>query len=464
MKKVLIKTFVVFALIVSITSCTKNLDIEPKQSIDLTTAFKTEEELEQGLIGCYSILGGGSLYGTNLIMLPELIAADGNAEWWGTFTSFGDVTDKQMTPSNAEATRTWAAAYQAINMANVIRDVLTGANGATIVPDADDRNAYIGEAEFIRGLMLFELVRYYGKQYDATTLSSLGVPIRLQGAIDEAAASEKPVRKTVAEVYAQVITDLTSAYNKLPNDNGVRADKYVARAILARVYLQQSNYPQALASANDVIQNGGYFLPGNDLKAPFTSKNTKENVFEIQQNDQNNAGTSNDGLATFYADTPDGIGRGDINVSSDLLDLYPVGDKRVDAWYYYGFQYGGLTTNKWISYGQNIPIVRIQEMYLIRAECNARLGSSVGQSPTNDLALINNPNRTGMPIIINPTVNDIILQKTLELAHEGFAIHELKRLRRPTGSFAWNADELTFPIPQRERDASQNSLVQNPGY
>lgn len=470
MKRIFIKSFVVITLVGMMASCNKKLDLEPRQSIDLSTAFKTEEELEQGLIGCYSILGGGALYGTNMVMLPELIAAEDNAEWYGTFQSYFDVQEKQLTPNNAEATRTWAAAYRAINMANVIRDVLAGPDGATIVPDAATRAALTGEAEFIRGLMYFELVRYYAKQYDASTLNTLGVPIRLVGATDEAGASEKPARSTVAQVYTQVINDLTSAYNKLPADNGVRADRFVARAILARVYLQQGNYTEALASANDVIQNGGYFAPGNDLRSPFTSKNNRENVWEIQQNDQNNAGTSNDGLATFYADTEDGIGRGDINVSFTLYGLYPAGDKRADAWYYLGFQYGGLTTNKWIAFGQNIPVVRIQEMYLIRAECNIRLSSTVGATPQADLAAINNPDRTGQPIIVNPTLDDVLLQKTLELAHEGFRIHELKRLKQPTGSFAWNNDFLSFPIPQREidaygKDANGNQILpQNPGY
>lgn len=464
MKRTIIKSFVVIGLVGMVAACNKKLDVAPRQSIELGTAFKTEEELEQGLIGCYSIIGGGALYGTNLNMIPELLANAGNAEWYGTFQSYFDVQEKQMTPTNTDVTRTWASGYRAINLANVIRDVLTGPDGATIVPDADTRNALIGETEFIRGLMHFELVRLYAKQYDASTINSLGVPIKLKGATDETGASEKPVRNTVGEVYAQVIADLTSAVAKLPSDNGVRADRFTALAFLSRVYLQQGDYAKARDAAHIVIENGGFSVPGNDLRAPFTSKNTRENVFEIQQNDQNNAGSSNDGLATFYADTEDGIGRGDINASFDLLDLYPAGDKRVDAWYYLGYQYGGLTTNKWIAFGQNIPVIRIQEMYLTRAECNLRLGTSVGATPAEDLARINNPDRTGVAAIANPTLADILLQKRLELAYEGHAVHEMKRLRQSNGGFPWNDNLMTLPIPQRERDATQNSLEQNPGY
>jgi hypothetical protein len=464
MRSIIIKSFVVVSLLGTMAACNKKLDIDPRQSIDLETSFKTEEELDQGIIGCYSIIGGGALYGTNLNMVPELLGAAGTAEWYGTFQSYFDIQEKQMTPNNADVTRTWAAAYRAINIANVIRDILTGADGATIVPDAARRNALIGEAEFIRGIMHFELVRLYAKQYDASTINGLGVPIKLKGAKDQVAASEPVTRGKVGEVYTQVITDLNSAFQKLPANNGVRANRFVALAFLSRVYLQQGNYAAARDAANVVIANGGYSLPGNDLRSPFTSKNTKENVFEIQQNDQNNAGSSNDGLATFYADTETGIGRGDMNVSADFIDEYPVGDKRVAAWYYTGAQYGGIMINKWISFGQNIPVIRIQEMYLTRAECNLRLGTNVGATPAADLALINNPDRTGLPVILVPTVNDIVQQRRLELAFEGHNIHDLKRLRRPTGTFAWNDNMLTLPIPQREIDATRGSLEQNPGY
>jgi hypothetical protein len=103
-------------------------------------------------------------------------------------------------------------------------------------------------------------------------------------------------------------------------------------------------------------------------------------------------------------------------------------------------------------------------MYLTRAECNIRLGSAVGDSPENDLEKINNLQRTGVEVIIDPTLDEVIQQRRLELAFEGVNIHDLRRLRKPTGSFEWNDDLLVLPIPQREIDATRGSLEQNEAY
>lgn len=201
------------------------------------------------------------------------------------------------------------------------------------------------------------------------------------------------------------------------------------------------------------------------VRAVFDNKNTAESIWEIQQNDQNNAGTSNDGMATFYASLP-GIGRADVRVNSGWVSGYNANDLRRSEWYYVGTgaRPGNWYTSKWKSFSQNLPVIRIAEMYLIRAECNLRLGSAVGDTPENDLAQIRNPVRTNLPVIVNPTLNDVLNERFLELAFEGTRIHDFKRLHMSTGAFAWDSPKLVFPIPQRDIDASEGILAQNPGY
>jgi tetratricopeptide (TPR) repeat protein len=311
----------------------------------------------------------------------------------------------------------------------------------------------------------FELVRYYALPWGAMAGNSqLGVVIRTKPTKAEAEAFEKQPRNTVAEVYQQVIADLTSAAGKLPNDNGTRVDKYTALAFLAKVYLQKGDYANALNASNQVIQSGNYRLNAS-VRAVFDNKNTAESVWEIQQNDQNNAGTSNDGLATFYASYP-GIGRADIRIASAWVNSYDPSDLRKQEWYYTGtgLRPGNLYTSKWKSFSQNLPVIRIAEMYLIRAECNLRLGSVTGDTPANDLSKIRNPVRANLPVIAAPTLAQVLNERFLELAFEGARIHDLKRLQLPTGTFAWNDPKLVFPIPQREVDASTGILIQNPGY
>lgn len=446
-------------LMIAFASCNKKLDIEPKQSVDATVALTTPDDVESAIVGAYSILGGGALYGTNLFLMADLQASENYDSWRGTFQGQRQIANKTMTRDNSEASRTWVAAYRAINMANIVIDALP------VVKDAAQKTSLEGEALFIRGIMHFELVRYYALPWGATAANDQpGIVIKTKATKDEAAAFEKIPRNTVAQVYQQVISDLTAAAAKLPDDNGTRADRFTALAFLARVYLQKSDYANALAAANEVIKSNKYKMNAS-VRAVFDNKNTAESIWEIQQNDQNNAGTSNDGMATFYASLP-GIGRADVRVNSGWVSGYNANDLRRSEWYYVGTgaRPGNWYTSKWKSFSQNLPVIRIAEMYLIRAECNLRLGSAVGDTPENDLAQIRNPVRTNLPVIVNPTLNDVLNERFLELAFEGTRIHDFKRLHMSTGAFAWDSPKLVFPIPQRDIDASEGILAQNPGY
>ncbi|MEO6069630.1 MAG: RagB/SusD family nutrient uptake outer membrane protein [Chitinophagaceae bacterium] len=468
MKNSIIKFSSAALLLFAMAACNKKLDIEPKQSIDAAVALTNADDVEAAVVGAYSIMGGGALYGTNLFMFGDLLAADASSgsttaarytTWAGTFQGQRQIYNKTMNRDNGEASRTWIAGYRAINMANTVIDALG------VVTDAAKKNRLEGEALFIRGAMHFELVRYYALPWGATANNDqMGIVIKTKATKTEDEAFAKNPRSTVAQVYQQVIADLTAAAAKLPADNGTRVDKYTAYAFLARVYLQKGDYANARDAANTVIASGKYSMNAS-VRAVFDNKNTNESIWEIQQNDQNNAGTSNDGLATFYASFP-GIGRADARVSSGFVNSYPAGDLRKSEWYYTGTgaRPGNMYTSKWKSFSQNLPVVRIAEMYLIRAETNLRLGTTVGDLPTNDLAKVRNPIRTNLPVIIAPTLSDVLAERVLELAFEGARIHDIKRLRLSAGAFAWDSPKLVFPIPQREINASEGVLIQNPGY
>ncbi|MGB8193407.1 MAG: RagB/SusD family nutrient uptake outer membrane protein [Chitinophagaceae bacterium] len=447
-------------VIPAIQSCTKKLEaLKPQQSIDASGAFTNASDVDAAVIGAYSILAGGALYGTNLLMLADLQAAEGYLSWRGTFQGQRQVSLKNMTRDNSEALRTWVAAYRAINMANIILEA-TG-----VVKDADLKDQYEGEALFIRGIMHFELVRYFAKPWDATVNNDhIGVVIKTKASLGEETV---PARSNVKAVYDQVIADLTAAIAKLPDTrDGIRADKNVARAFLARVYMQKRDYVNARVMANLVIASGNYSM-NDDILEAFRDDNSDEVIWEIEQDVQNNAGTANDGMATFYASLP-GIGRADVRVEANFVaTAYPAGDLRKTSWYYIGTgaRPGNTYSAKWTSFSQNLPIIRIAEMYLIRAETNLRIGLPyTGDSPANDLAKVRNLARINVAPIAAPTIADVTNERFLELAFEGVRIHDIKRLQLSTGTFAWNSDLLVFPIPAREVEASQNVITQNPGY
>lgn len=445
-------------------SCDKKLNIDPFQEIDAASSFETDADIQSAVVGTYSLLGRGELYGCNLVLLPELQAGENYLNWNGTFASFREVRNKTMTAVNTEATRTWRVAYQAINSTNTIIANIEK------VKDADLKSTLHGEALMIRGLLYFELARFYGAPIQMGE-NNLAVPIILTPTTSLTELENKPARETIGKVYTQAVSDLKKAIELLPEDNGTRGDKYTAMSFLARLYLQKGDYANAYQLSNEIIESGKYSLSPS-VTAVFRNKNTQESIFEIQQNLQNNAGTGNDGLVTFFAGLPasssntsvgydsyqQSVGRRDANVNATFYGLYTASDKRRNELFYNG-RSSRRYSGKYVDFGQNFVIIRLAEIYLTRAEAAFQLGDK-----TQALSDVNKTRqRAGLEALSTVTIEDVLLERKLELAYEGLRTHDIKRLKLATGTFQWNDPKLVFPIPKREMDTNK-SLVQNPGY
>jgi hypothetical protein len=474
MNKIVSWPLAALTLGLSLTGCKDALEIQPQQSIEAATAYNTSQKVAAAVVGAYARLDDASLYGTDLILVPELLGSFSRGSyllWSGSFQNYGQLVSHTQLAALSNAQSIWTAAYAAINQCNLVLDNLA------VVTDAGQRTQYEGEVRFIRGLMYFELVRLYGQQYQPGGANSQpGVPINLTSVTTVEQADTKLSRATVAQVYAQAISDLQAAAQKLPSQNVARASKYSAEAVLARVYLQQGNYTAAAAQASDVIANSGTALAGS-VAAVFSNRNSSESLFEIQQNDQNNAGTSNAGLATFFAGySPTGAqdvtyGRADVAISPRFVSLYEASDLRgsddstaikTKSLIYVGdgnVKPDNYRTLKWRTYGQNIPVVRLAEMYLIRAEAEARAGQN--SAAASDVNLIRN--RSGATPLTTATVDDVLLERQLELAFEGFRVYDLVRTGRDVGTLPATSPKLILPIPQREINNNPN-LTQNPSY
>lgn len=488
MKSKFIWSAAVLALGLSLAGCKDALEIEPQQSIDAATAYDTSQKVSAAVVGAYARLDDPRLYGTDLILVPELQGQlnAGYTVWNGSFTNYNQLYRRTQISTLSNAQGIWTQAYAAINQCNLILANLTA------VTDAGQRTQFEGEARFIRGLMYFELVRQYAQQYTPGGPNTQpGVPINLAAITGVEQADTKLPRSTVQQVYTQVIADLQAAIQALPAQNVTRASKYSAEAILARVYLQQGDYTAARAMANDVITNSGSSLQGS-VAAVFANRNSGESLFEIQQNDQNNAGTSNDGLATYFAGySPNGdqtilYGRGDVYIRPAFVGLYEPSDARGTdnlsaittkklIYVSDGNNKTGLfRTIKWRTYGQNIPVARLAEMYLIRAEADVRGGTGGVASATADINLLRA--RSGATPYTTVTLANVLLERQLELAFEGFRLHDLKRVNAivvpaaaatattPASPAILASDSrYVLPIPQREIN-NNPLLTQNAGY
>jgi hypothetical protein len=159
---------------------------------------------------------------------------------------------------------------------------------------------------------------------------------------------------------------------------------------------------------------------------------------------------------------PDYGGRsGDVDVLQKHIDLYNPDDERVQLFYLDDQDI--YRAGKWQLYAKNIPFVRLAEMYLTRAECNFRLSTSIGATPFQDIEKIRS--RAGLTTTQSYiTLDNILLERHLELAFEGERIHDIKRLKQSVDGYSYDANELVLPIPVREVNASKGALEQNEGY
>ncbi|MGZ5248187.1 MAG: RagB/SusD family nutrient uptake outer membrane protein, partial [Flavitalea sp.] len=161
---------------------------------------------------------------------------------------------------------------------------------------------------------------------------------------------------------------------------------------------------------------------------------------------------------TFFSSN----GRGDIDITDAHLDKYEEEDDRLNLFYVDG---GAIYTGKHENQYGNVTIARLAEMYLIRGESNFRLGGTPigGITPAQDI------NRIRARVNLDPidaadlTLDAILRERRLELAFEGFALDDAKRLKQNIGATAWNSPKLVFPIPERETLVNDN-LEQNEGY
>lgn len=431
------------------SGCNDILNLEPQQSISQDQALESEENIKAVLVGAYNALGNSDIFGGNNLRDAELLGGDGEVFWVGTFNAPGEIFAKTMISTNLDAQETWLESYETINICN---NVLDPASLEQI--NEEDRPVVEGEALFIRSLCYFDLVRLYAQQYlDATAASEPGVPLVLTPTRNTSEALQVP-RNTVAEVYDQIIADLTTAVTQLPTSNGFFATSGAAQALLARVYLQQGDYASARDAASAVIESGGYGLEASYRDAFNRDGNGDEDIFAMQVTTQDGANN----MVTFFA-TPQFGGRdGDIEVLQAHLDLYDSTDARLDLFY---FDAGAARSGKWTNQFGNVGLIRLAEMFLIRAEGNLREGTEVGATPLEDYNALHT--RAGLPAATEVTLDDVLLERRLELAHEGHKIHDLRRLQQDVGGRPFDAPELVFPIPQREMTANP-ALTQNPGY
>ena len=452
------------------TSCQKEtLDQKPQASLDATTAIKDAASLTAATLGIYSGFQSGNYHGLRYFAFADLYAD--NMIHTGTFPSFATIANKQILPDNTELGSMWNSMYSTINRANTVIAAIPSIADQSVVKDN-----VIAEARILRANVYFDLIRYWGgSKTGFNQAGGVGVPLVLTPTLVEADAAPR-VRATEATVLGQVITDLDFAIgiSTFANKNVTgRVGKDYAKALRARVALYMGDYATAQTYATELITSTRYALTaGADYKNIWALKNTSESLWEIQYEP-----TNANSIAFFYYTTATG-GRNEIATATGLNTAHEAGDLRQSV---NATATGGTASNlKTLKFTRvatgddNVVMFRLSELYLIRAEARAQIGTDL-VGALSDVNVVRT--RAGLAVSAAATTADlmtaILKERRVEFAHEGHRFFDLKRtnsLATTLGAAAFgvttidNTFRALWPIPQREVLTSGGITAQNTGY
>lgn len=316
-----------------------------------------------------------------------------------------------------EPVNDWDYSYRRILYANT---VLEGLEKLSPVPrDQEQWNHVKGAALFYRSWAFYQLSQLFSKPYDpATAATDPGIPLRLEADINVVAT-----RQTVEQTYRQMQDDLTQALNLLPVNPGVkeRPGKAAALFLLAKIALQMEAYDQALEYANASLQLSSQLLDYNTLQVnarypfPASGSGNPEIIFHSW-------------MMSLYIFSPSRM-----QVDTVLYDLYAADDLRKEAYF---FDNKGLLTFKGSYEGGSYfsTSYTTSELYLIKAECLARLGQEADALQVlNTLLQHRYATDTFQPLTpaTTPDVLATILEeRRKELVFRGVRWEDLRRLNK----------------------------------
>lgn len=463
------------------TSCSDFLTEEPKQEQSNELTFATFDGVNKAAAAMYGMFQSDAWYDGEFTLMSELRC--GNAKNPTSVPGSGRYrTDTQWIYSDRSTSPLWSYAYYTIARANNVINNLDDKVGV----DATQQqvNNVKAEALFIRALCYFDLVITYCQpyNYNATEDDKMGVPLVL------VTENGKPARDSKENVYQQIVADLLQAESIMADDyvrSGVTdkaatPTKPAIQALLSRVYLYMNKWQEAADYATKVINNKKYELaPADAYAAMFSAATAPEGgeiIFEVYGSDKNEYWDNSGWAHLPYMTTTDDQGsHGDVCATKDLYDLYSEGDVRKSMYKqhgndYFPTKYSGKPKDSDPKY-TNVPILRLSEMYLNRAEAIINGASVQGVTAESDLRKI--ATVRGASQTAAATKQGVFDERRRELAFEGHITADYARCNKSMTrkdfddsknkdvafpSFMW-----ALPIPNRERTANPN-VAQNPGY
>ena len=490
-------------LAASLSSCVNDwLDVAPSDGTDADAALTSSSDLDAARTGMYKALKGNSsfvdYYGQQFFVYGDVHAGDDyqyNNIGGSNRASFYYDMNYQTASEFNTSTVSWQSPYVVIGRANRIIAAAEGGKLSDAVEAKAKIEQYAAESKVLRALAHFDLVRIYGKPYTEDQGASLGVPL----VTEVLESNAKPARSTVAEVYTQVVKDLTEAIssNALATETEPGyVSVWGAKAILSRVYLNMGDYANALSVAEDIIKNSGAALWTRDqyFKAwDASTPNESEFLFRLNvagstdNNDLNGIGNlqQRDGYKEMVATKKfvDMLSADPNDVRNELF-LPAKAEKEVAV---YGTN--KVFLNKLRGQGGNlrnvtiVPIIRLSEVYLTAAECAFRNNDKTkAVEYLNELVKNRTTTEASLATVDNITLDRILIERRKELIGEGQRYFDAlrnnetitrytseadkgwhKTLSKEAQSFNRDYFKAIAAIPQAEINANPN-IKQNTGY
>jgi hypothetical protein len=494
MRAVRISMLASLLLIISMMiSCNSLLEVEGKGNIT-GDVFTTEEGIIRALNGAYFNLAGindgvdgGELLGGDFILIPSLLIVENVFEMnWDDINgaAYSDFYERNILATNSRVEGNWRRAYETINTLNSILQNLDNLSTA-------ERNRVEGEALAMRAILYFEMARLWGPEYvavggnptlDVEVLPLLLEPVEIPGS--------SPAFNTIDEIYTQVLTDLTDASVLLEplGLNGTNISYFTCQAYLMRLAMHMDDFSAAIQHADNITDAGIFSLTSTPQEAFNNFTNSSEDIFAIQQTASYNSGniSTGTGLVNYYASL-NGQGLGALRISPFYLnnlfddftfspeysdnDLRGIVDNNVTNQSTAGDVSGAFYTNllndvtvspsKYMASDRVLPVIRLAEVLLARAEAKAFLNPiAVDQGALDDYNAIRT--RAGLsPLLASDfaigidLLDSIIVEKRREFLYEGVLYHDMKRRNESINGISLDNARFTLPIPQSELNVRQ---------
>ncbi len=469
MKKFISKIIVITGLLV-VTSCGDKLVILDPNTLPPEVALEGISGFEALMRSAYNRVHSFAWYGQQAMIHPEVMADN---------IDFANRTGRyEAEYVNQVRSHMGRWSWGGINDANVIINRVDEVEG----PQAQ-KDRLIGQALFIRALNYHELAKVYsyepGQEVNGFNLS---VPLKITPTEGVSDAFQPQTRVPNTEVYAQMVADLQQSVTLLaannPGNFPFRANVDAAEALLSRVLLYRGDFAAAAQAAQNVINRGRVsLLTGDAYLDSWGEVIHPESLFEseVRAPDWTTVDGVNNSLHSLTMNISPSAQF--ILVASpeliDAIDSEPTDIRRqlyVDA---ANIPPGTQMNTKWRGelgdFRENIPVIRISEVYLIAAEGYLRSGNGpAGMTAYNQFRAA----RDLPPITSTAGMFESIMKdRRVEFAFEGHRWFDLKRngldipktaaSQQPTLSYS-DFRILSF-IPERELNLDDD-LVQNPGY